>query len=86
MPGSSPCNSYDDPSSRTSNLGVKEARRAAREVEGTRSAVALSRRRKSGARSETGEAGKNGVLNMVRLAGEGQVTLQARGRARTVRR
>ena len=66
---------------------MKEARRAAvREVEGTRSAVALSRRRKSGARSETGEAGKKGVVNRVRLAGDGQVALQTRGMARVVRR
>lgn len=58
---------------------------AEREVEeGTRSAVALSRRRKRGARSEIGEeGGKKGVVKRVRLAG---VTLQTRGRARVVRR
>ena len=44
-------------------------------VEGTRSAVALSRRRKRGARSEIGEGGKKGVVKRVRLAGEGQVAL-----------
>ena len=67
---------------------MKEAvRRAAREVvEGMRSAVAVSRRRKRGARSETGEGGKKGVVKRVRLAGEGQVALQTRGRPRTVRR
>ena len=63
-------------------------RRAAREVVlGTRSAVALSRRRKRGARSEEMvEGGKKGVVKRVRLAGEGQVALQTRGRARVVMR
>ena len=59
-------------------------------VEGTRSAVALSRRRNRGARSEEMElGGKKGVVKRVRLVGEGVVVvgaLQARGRARKVRR
>ena len=63
-------------------------RRAAREVvRSTRSAVALSRRRKRGARSvEMVVGGKNGVVKRVRLAGEGQVALHTRGRARVVMR
>ena len=59
-------------------------------VEGTRSAVALSRRRNRGARSdEMDDGGKKGVVKRVRLAGEGAVVvvaLQARGSVRSVRR
>ena len=70
---------------------VRAARLLLVVAEGTRSAVALSRRRKRGARSEEmGLGGKKGVVKRVRLAGEGVVVvvvgLQARGRARSVMR